>query len=160
MRFHFPLEGLLHVRLLLERQAREGLDASMMHIAALDRSLVEARQWSENTARVLSSKKRLPAIELQFVHSVLQQAREAISRCEQQKHHEEQRAAELRAAYLLARRERKTVSTLRENAHRQFKIEQARREQFEMDEAFLGKLLHHRNSAREVSVNANAEDGF
>jgi flagellar export protein FliJ len=142
---------------LIERQAREYLDESMMSIAVLERSLVEARQWSENTARVLSSKKRLPAIELHFVQSVLQQAREAIALCERQKHSEEQRASELRAAYLLARRERKTVSTLRENALRQFQIEQARREQSEMDAAFLGKLLHHRNTAREVS-SANAED--
>ena len=50
------------------------------------------------------------------------------------KQEEEQRAAELRAAYLQARRERKTVSTLRENALREFQTEQSRREQAEMDE--------------------------
>jgi flagellar hook protein FlgE len=40
------------------------------------------------------------------------------------------------------------VSTLRDNALRQFQIAEARREQAEMDDRFLGKLLHARNIAR------------
>jgi flagellar export protein FliJ len=158
MRFQFPLEVLLHVRLLQERQARERLDRAMAHIRALEHSLAEAQQWSEKTARICSSKKRLPAIEVQFVECVLRQTREAAAHCQQQKLDEEQRAAELRADYLLARRERKTVSTLRENALRQFQIEQSRQQQSEMDENFLGKLLYSRNSARRAPDDTKTED--
>ena len=158
MRFQFSLEVLLHVRSLQERQARERLDRTMAHIGALEHSLTEAQQWSEKTARICSAKKRLPAIEVQFIESVLRQTREAVAHCRQQKQDEEQRAAELRAAYLLARRERKTVSTLRENALRQFQIEQSRRQQSEMDENFLGKLLYSRNSAQRAPDNTKMEE--
>ncbi len=71
-----------------------------------------------------------------------------------QKQEEEQRAAELRADYLFARRERKTVSTLRENALRQFQTEQSRRQQSELDEMFLGKLLRSRNGAQQAAADA------
>jgi len=147
MRFQFPLEGLLRVRKLLEDQAREHLEESMMRIGALEHSLTEARQWSRETAKICSSQQPLPAIEVQYIESILRQTREAIAQCQRQKQAEEARAADLRAAYLLARRERKTVSTLRDNALRQFQIEQSRREQAEMDDRFLGKLLHSRRGA-------------
>jgi flagellar export protein FliJ len=151
MRFQFTLEGLLRVRKLLEDQAREHLEESMMRIAALEHSLMEAQQWSQQSARICSSQNRLPAIELQFIESILRQTREAIALCRKQKQEEEQRATELRAAYLLARRERRTISTLRDNALCRFQIEQSRRQQAEMDDHFLGKLLHARNGARPES---------
>ena len=153
MPFNFQFEGLLRVGRLLERQSRERLDESMMRIRALEHSLEEAIQWNQQTARTGSAKFMLPAAELQYIESVLHQSRTAIAHCRHQKESEEQRAAELRAAYLLARRERKTVSTLRENALRQFQIEQSRREQSEMDEIFLGKLIH----TRHAMANAKSE---
>jgi flagellar export protein FliJ len=148
MRFHFPLEGLLRVRQLLEDQAREHLEESLMRIAALDHRLAEAVQWSRQTAATCACPKPLPAIEMQFIESILRQTRDAIAECHRRKQTEEERATQLRAAYLLARRERKTVSTLRDNALRQFQIEQSRRQQAEMDDHFLGKLLHSRNNAQ------------
>jgi flagellar export protein FliJ len=152
MRFQFQLEGLLRVRRLLERQARERLDESMIKIRSLEQSLAEAIQWSENTARVSAAKRVLPATELQFIDSVLRQTKKAIADCERKKQYEEQHAAELRAEYLFARRERKTVGTLRENALRQFQIEQSRRDQSELDEIFLGKLIHMRNAAQQAAT--------
>jgi len=151
MRFDFKLEGLLRVRKLLETQARDRLDESMMRIQALEHTLTEAHNWSESTARVLAAKGVLPACELQFADSVLHQAREGIRQCELRKKTEEQLAAELRASYMKARRGRKTISTLRENSLRLFQIEQARREQSALDEMFLGKMIHARNSNRKVS---------
>lgn len=145
MRFHFQLAGLLRVRALLERQAQERLDESLMRIRALERQLSEAHEWSEKTARIRASKKRLPATELQFIESVLHQTQQAIAKCQQQKLAQEERATVLRAAYLKARRERETLSTLHENALLQFQIEQSRRDQSELDEIFLGKLLHTRS---------------
>ncbi len=118
----------------------------MMRLRALEHSLAEATEWSQNTAATRASNKLLPAAEVQFIESVLRQTAEAITRAQRQKQEEEQRAAELRAAYLDARRERKTVSTLRENALRQFQAEQSRRDQSELDEIFLGKLIHARNA--------------
>ena len=106
----------------------------------------EATEWSQNTAATRSSNKLLPAAEVQFIESVLRQTAEAITRGQRQKQEEEQRAAELRASYLDARRERKTISTLRENALRQFQAEQSRRDQSALDEMFLAKLIHARNA--------------
>jgi flagellar export protein FliJ len=157
MRFHFPLEGLLRVRRLLEDQARERLEESMMRLGALEHRLAEAAQWNQQTARTCASSKPLPAIEMQFIESILRQTREAISQCQRQKQAEEQRAAQLRAAYLLARRERKTVSTLRDNALRQFQIEQSRRQQAEMDDRFLGKLLHARHNPQQDNAGDTAK---
>lgn len=150
MRFRFQLEGVLRVRLLLESQARERLDEAMSQLRALERSLAEAIEWSQKTARIHSLPQSLPAAEVQFVESVLLQTQQAIAGCRRRKRSQEQRADQLRAAYLDARRERETVSILRENAVRQFQIEQSRQEQSEMDELFLGKLVHSRNAARQA----------
>jgi flagellar export protein FliJ len=144
MRFHFQLEGLLRVRRLLERQARERLDESMMRLRSLEQSLAEAAEWRQKT-KAITSKTTLPAAELHFVESVLHQTQQAIRRGQQQKCLEEEQAAKLRAHYLDARRKHETVGTLRENAFRQFQTEQSRREQSALDEAFLGKLIHSRN---------------
>lgn len=146
MGFSFPLDGVLRIRRLLERQARERLDESMMRLRAHEHRLTEATEWRQNTAATRSSNKLLPAAEVQFVESVLHQTAEAITRAQRQKQEEEQRAAELRASYLDARRERKTISTLRENALRQFQAEQSRRDQSALDEMFLAKLIHARNA--------------
>jgi flagellar export protein FliJ len=151
MRFHFQLEGLLRVRRLLERQARDRLEKTMMRVHALEHSLADAQRWSQSTARIITSKSLLPACELQFAESALRQAQRGILQCQLQKEAAEQQAAELRSAFLLAQRERMTVSTLRENALQQFQIEQARREQSALDEMFLGKLIHSRNADRSGS---------
>jgi flagellar export protein FliJ len=157
MSFRFQLEGLLRVRRLLEDQARQRLDESMMQIRALEHSLAEANDWSHQTAAVCASTKLLPAAEAQYVESILRQTREAIVDCQRQKQLEEQRAIELRAAYLNARRERETVSTLRDNALCLFHAEQSRREQSVLDEIFLGKLIHSRNAPQPVEAKASTE---
>jgi flagellar export protein FliJ len=157
MRFQFQLEGLLRVRLLLERQARERFEESIMRLHALEHRLAEAAQWSRDTAAQGSSQKGVAAAELQFIEAVLRQAQEAIAQGERQKQVEERRAADLQTAYLDARRERKTVGTLRKNAFRQFLAEQSRRDQSALDDAFLAKLIHTRNTARPSSPEANPE---
>jgi len=157
MQFEFQLEGLLRVRRLLEQQARERLDESMMRIRTLENNLEQAFEWSARTARLCLSMESLPAGELQFVDSVLRQTKEAIAQCLRKKQAEEQRAEGLRAAYLLARRARKTVETLRENAFRLYQIESARREQSTLDDNYLGKLLHSRNATRTASSESSAE---
>jgi len=124
----------------------------MMRIRSLEHSLDEAARWSRQTASGCASKSPLPACELHFVETVLRQTRKAISQCERRKLEEEQRASGLRGIYLEARRERKTVSTLRENALRQFQIEQSRREQSSLDELFLGKLHRSRNTPQPASA--------
>lgn len=152
MSFHFQLEAVLRLRGLLEDQAQRRLDESMMHIRALEHSLTEAIEWSQNTARARASENLIPAAELQFIESVLHQAKESIAHTRIQKQREEERAAALRTAYLDARRERETLSTLRENALRSYQTEQSRREQSALDEIFLGKLIHSRNAARQAAA--------
>jgi flagellar export protein FliJ len=156
MRFRFELEGVLRVRRLLEEQARQRLDEAMSQLRALERSLAEAAEWSERTARIRSSKKRLPAAEVQFIESVLRQTRQAITDCQRRKQLQEQRADHLRSAYREARRKRETVSILRENALRQFQLEQSRRQQSELDDIFLAKLIHSRNAAPPAGEGPNS----
>jgi flagellar export protein FliJ len=156
MRFSFQLEGLLRVRRLLESHARERLDESMMRIRALEHSLAEAARWTQQTADLRTANTFLPAAELQFVESVLRRTQDAITHCRDQRHAEEQHAAELRAAYLHARRERKTIGTLRENALRQFQIEQSRRDQSDLDDIFLGKLVHSRIAKRQAPAGSDS----
>jgi flagellar FliJ protein len=151
MSFHFRLEAVLRLRTLLEDQARQRLDESMMQIRALEHSLAEADQWMQETARVRAAEKSLPAAEVQFVESILRQTQKSIVDTQRQKQREEQRANDLRAAYLDARRERETLSTLRENALRLYHAEQSRRRQSELDEIFLGKLIHSRNTAKQAA---------
>ncbi|SRR6266568_1470093 len=148
MRFQFQLEGLFRVRRLLEQQARERLDESMSRVRRLEHSLTEATEWVRNTEQIRTESAGLPAAELQYIESVLRQTEKAMVTCELQKQAEEQQSSKLRAAYLGARRERKTVGTLRENALERFNREQSRREQSTLDEAFLGKLVHSRNAAK------------
>jgi flagellar export protein FliJ len=155
--FHFQLEGLLRVHRLLEQQARERLDESMMRIRTLEHMIDEAIEWRQKTAALRISKEFLPAMELQFIESVLVRTTEAIAQCRNQKLAEEKRAAELRGTYLEKRRERKTVETLRENALRKFQTEQLRREQLNLDEMFLGKLLYARNSVHPDSAEIDPE---
>ena len=158
MRFQFQLAGLLRVRRLLERQARERLEESMSRVSGLERRVADAAQWVQNTERVRTESAVLPAAELRFIESVLSQTQKAINNCERQKQAEEQQAAKLRAAYLSARRERKTVGTLRERALQQFNAEQSRLEQSALDEAFLGKLVRLRNGKQSLAV-AKREPG-
>jgi flagellar export protein FliJ len=157
MSFQFQLEGLLRVRRLLERQAREQLDASMVRLRTLEHELAEATQWSQQTSRTRANSASLPAAELQFIEHVLEQTQGAITHCQLQKVIEAQKAAKLRAAYLQARRERKTVSTLREKALHQFQIERSRREQSAQDEMYLGKLIYTRNNRTQTSSHGSSE---
>lgn len=148
MRFRFPLEAVLRLRRLLEEQARERLDEAMSQLRAIEHNLAEAIEWSRKTSTMRSSTNHLPAAELQFIESVLFQTHHAIADCQRRKQLAEQRADQLRSAYLEARRARETVSILRENALRQFQLEESRREQSTMDEVFLGKFVHSRNAAQ------------
>jgi flagellar export protein FliJ len=147
MGFHFPLEGLLRVRRLLEEQSERRLQESLMRIGALEHSLDEATRWSQQTARLCAANQRLPAVEAQFIDRILRRTAEAMAACRHQLQSEQERASQLRAAYLRARREREMVSTLREQALERWEREQARRTQAEMDDRYLGKLVYGRTQA-------------
>ena len=160
MQFNFRLEALLRIRRLLERQARERLDGALEHERRLKRQLAEAASWREETARQTSDRP-IPAAELHFVDSVLQQTARAATQCEEQRRRTEEQADELRRIYLASRRARKTVSTLRANALHQFQLEQARREQLALDEIFLGKLIRARtpdHPAESVTNETSSDD--
>jgi flagellar export protein FliJ len=148
MRFHFPLDGVLHVRLLLEEQARERLETCLLKLRAVEHRMSEGRRWRERSARVRARMKKLPAIELQFVEHVLGQADVALSRLEAARVELARQASELRAVYLGAHRERETLSTLREAALVRHRADELRREQRALDEFHLGKMLRARGEAR------------
>ncbi len=152
MRFHFPLDGVLHVRLLLEEQAREHLESCLLKLRAVEHRMAEGRRWRERSARVRARMKKLPAIELQFVEHVLGQADVALSRLEGARVELARQASELRAVYLAAHRERETLSTLREAALVRHRAEELRREQQTLDEFHLGKMLRTRSEERLVAA--------
>ena len=147
MAFEFQLEGLLRVRRLFEQQAQQRLDESMMRLRGLERKLQDAIAWSAKTAGIAASAQSLPAAELIYIDNVLRQVRRAIERLRIKLQEEERRAIELRAAYLKARRERRMVSALRDDARRRYELEVERREQDEVDEIFLRNLSHARGPA-------------
>jgi flagellar export protein FliJ len=126
----------LRIRRLMEEQAQRRLGECLIRIRAAERRLAEAEAWSEATARACH-KTRLPAAEWGFVDMVLRRTQEAIREHRRQLQAEERRATELRSAYLKARIERRKLSSLREQAWKLYEAETARREQDELDEAFL-----------------------
>jgi flagellar export protein FliJ len=147
MPFEFQLEGLLRVRRLFEQQAQQRLDESMMRLRGLERNLQDAVAWNAKTAGIAASAQSLPAAELIYIDNVMRQVRRAIERLRIELQEEERRAIELRAAYLKARRERRMVSALRDDARRRYELEAERREQDEVDEIFLSNLSHAHGSA-------------
>ena len=148
MRFHFALNGVLHVHELLEEQARERLETCLLKLHAVEHRMADGRRWRERSARVRARMKKLPAIELQFVEQVLGQADVAIARLEAARVELERQSAELREAYLAAHRQRETLSTLREHALLRHRAEEHRLEQRVLDEFHLGKLLRGAVNAR------------
>jgi flagellar export protein FliJ len=154
MRFHFRLDGVLHVRLLMEEQARERLEACLLRLRAVEHRMAEGRRWRERSARVRARMKKLPAIELQYVEQVLSQADVALSRLEAARVELARQAADLRAVYLAAHRERETLTTLREAALVRYRAEELRREQRALDEFQLGKMLRARGEAH-LALDAN-----
>jgi len=152
MRFEFQLEGVLRVRTLLENQARERLESSISHMHALEQSLHYAHLWREKTEQVLARKAFLPACEFQFVEMALRQASEAIQNCERLKKEAEAETSVLRDRYLSARRDRETLSTLRDRALSEFNMELARREQASLDDIFAGRSVYLRTLQEQTTA--------
>ncbi len=147
MRFHFALDGVLHVHELVEEQARERLESCLLKLHAVEQRMADGRRWREHSSRVRARMKKLPAIELQFVEYVLNQADVALARLDAARAELARQAAGLREAYLAAHRRRETLSTLREQALLRHRNEEVRREQRALDEFHLGKLLRARAEA-------------
>jgi flagellar export protein FliJ len=147
MSFHFSLAPLLRLRQSIERQRTLQLQEANLQVSRARETLAQLQRFLSDSAR--SNAKGLAAgctaAELQFA-SVL---RENLERF----HHEFQ--SEIRRLDLLrqqavteyhrAYREREVLETLRARQHRLYQQDQLRRQQQELDDAYLLQRWHRRN---------------
>jgi flagellar export protein FliJ len=134
-RFRFPLEGLLRVRRVRERQARRELADALRSLREAEARCEAIRATvREAEAAVVQSQ---AAAELRAWAEVLDARRRDLHVAEEDRAQRAQRADELWARFLQARRERKAVSQVRSRRWRQYQQELARRQQTEADDLAL-----------------------
>src|SRR5579863_334776 len=139
MAFHFPLQAVLHFRQSLEHQQELRLRAANQQVARVKRVLdqhgVRVQEHHANQRRDLLA--GTTAAELRFAalcESSLLHQRQELER-------ELQRLQNLRdeqqRLFVNARRQRDTLYGLRDHQHREYQRRAARREQRQLDDAFL-----------------------
>jgi flagellar export protein FliJ len=139
MSFHFPLEVLLRVRLILERQRELQLQEANLRVAMLRRHIAELDREGEN---LIASLRRhlesgLSAAELQFddlCHSVLRERRRELER---QMTAAETRRSLCHEVFRQARRQREVMDTLRCQKLETYRQQEARQDQRRIDDLFL-----------------------
>lgn len=134
-RFRFPLEGLLRVRRVRERQARRDLADALRSLRESEArcEVVRATVRGAEDAVVRAQ----TAAELRVWAEVLHARRRALRAAEEDRAQRAQRAEELWARFLQLRRERKAVSQVRSRRWQQYQQELARRQQAEADDLAL-----------------------
>lgn len=139
MAFHFPLQAVLHYRESLEHQQELRLRAANQQVARVRRILEQhrARLQDLRASRGQELLAGTTAAELRFTtlrESALQHQRQELER-------ELQRLQALRdeqqKLFVLARRQRETLAGLRDSQRHDYERTTARREQRQLDDAFL-----------------------
>jgi flagellar export protein FliJ len=139
MAFHFPLQAVLHYRESLEHQQELRLRAANQQVARVRRVLEQhcARLQELRASQGQELLAGTTAAELRFAtlcESAFQQQRQELER-------ELQRLQTLRdeqqKLFVLARRQRETLAGLRDNQLRDYERRASRREQRQLDDAFL-----------------------
>jgi flagellar export protein FliJ len=138
-RFHFSLEPLLRLRRLLEEQQYMVLQRANQKINLSQQQLTIATQQLRSAQNEWLAQMTTGATgaELQYMRECEGNRKIAI---EQHQIRHQQLVTEMVAAreiYLRLRRESEVVQHLRDRAWEKWKVEQARREQQQLDEIFL-----------------------
>ena len=139
MPYHFPLQAVLHFRQSLEHQRELRLRAANQQVARVKRVLdqhgARVQEHHANQRRDLLA--GTTAAELRFAamcESSLLHQRQELER-------DLQRLQNLRdeqqRLFVNARRQRETLAGLRDHQHREYQRRAARREQRQLDDAFL-----------------------
>jgi flagellar export protein FliJ len=139
MPFHFPLQAVLHYRESLEHQQELRLRAANQQVARVRRALeqqgarlqdLRASQGQELLAGTTAAEMRFTAL-----------CESALKHQQQQLERELQRVQSLRdeqqKLFVQARRQRETLAGLRDSQRRDYDRTTARREQRQLDDAFL-----------------------
>jgi flagellar export protein FliJ len=145
MAFHFALASILRLRQSIERQRTLQLQEANLQVARaqetlvqLDRSLSDSAQSDakELSARCTGAELQFAAVLRENLHRFRRELQSQIRKLELQR----QQAV---AAYHQAYRDREVLETLRAREHRLYKQEQLRRQQRELDAAYLLQRWHH-----------------
>jgi len=147
MAFRFALAPVLRLRLGLERQRALALQQAALDLARAQEALAALERFLDESERADSNSLAGGRMGAELHFALLQrhqlqeqqaQLREHILKLEVLR----QQAAE---AYRRAQREREVLEALSAREYRTYQIEQARRQQIEMDAAFLLQRWHRRS---------------
>src|SRR5258708_7116561 len=144
MAFSFSLEFLLRLRPSQERQeqARLQLATQRMHAAhARCESLASERIELENKFRILLQAGMATA-ELYFHLSARSGLDSADAEAARTLAESRKQCNEQRTKFLQSRRDREVISSVRDRQHREYLVQQIRREQQQIDDLFAMRRLH------------------
>jgi len=139
MPFRFPLEAILHLRQSLERQQELRLRAANQQVARV-RHMIDLLDGQVREMRSRSGQQLLKgsaAAELHFALLCEQTLGRQRPLLQRELLRLEQLRDEQQKTYAKARRERETFESLRERQRLEYQRETTRREQRELDDAFL-----------------------
>ena len=141
-RFHFPLETLLRVRELREREAKRKVGLKQAEIARLDQLNRETadeivRRQQELCARQQQS---FTTAELMRDRAWIAYLRRTIHERQMQRAGLVEELEDLRRVFLHARTQKRIIDKLRERRWDEYAKDRKRREQYEADD--LARMLH------------------
>lgn len=154
MPFRFPLQALLHLRQSLEHQQELRLRAANQQVARVRHALEQLEGRIRQTQTVYSQYLAggTTSAELAFLqtaegllHAQRQEVEQELLRCQHVRDQQER-------VFRQARRERETFESLRDEQLRNYKREQARREQRHLDDLFLMRKTYVEAGARNVQI--------
>ncbi len=134
-RFRFPLQGLLRLRRLRERQARRELAEALRALRDAESACEAARLAVEQAERGLRAGQ--DAARLRWWAEALCHRRQRAAQAERLREELAQRVEVLWARFLQLRRDRKAVEQVRVKRWRLYQRELERREQAQADELVL-----------------------
>jgi len=139
MAFHFTLDAVLRLRQSLEDRELLRLQALLARRATLLKELGESRQLSVRVQEETSQGmlKPTPAVEIHFATARLQALEQQQQLLRRQLSELEATIAEQRSRYQQQRRNREVLEALREGQLRDYRLQQRRREQAQLDELHL-----------------------
>jgi flagellar export protein FliJ len=154
MPFRFPLQALLHLRQAVEHQQELRLRAANQQVARVRHALEQIDDRIGQT-HFLSSEYLIQGTtgaELLFLetseaalHSQRREVQQELQRCQHVRDQQER-------AFRQARRERETFETLRSQQLRDYLLDQARREQRQLDDLFLMRKTYLAARGQNVQI--------
>ena len=147
MAFRFALAPLLRLRQSIEHQRALALQEASLQLARSRETLARLERYLADAALAYSASlaRGRTAAELQFASLLREQFRQFHLQLEEEIRRLDALRQQAAQAYQQAYREREVLETLRSRQHRAYQLEQARRQQQELDAAYLLQLVHDRD---------------